>query len=86
MVAELSNGPDVADVGQWRDKKRHLWLMGLIAPTAIFVMLPLVWALNQCRLACGGAGAALDRPILLYVCCRCWTWGSDPTARIRPTR
>jgi hypothetical protein len=25
---------------QWRDKKRHLWLMGLIPPTALFVMLP----------------------------------------------
>ena len=24
----------------WRDKKRRLWLMGLIAPTALFVMLP----------------------------------------------
>jgi alkane 1-monooxygenase len=34
-------------VSQWQDKKRRLWLMGLIAPTALFVMLPLVWALNQ---------------------------------------
>ena len=25
------------ETGQWRDKKRHLWLMGLIAPTALFV-------------------------------------------------
>ena len=40
---------EVSDVNapQWRDRKRHLWLMGLIAPTALFVMLPLIWALNQ---------------------------------------
>src|SRR4051812_24920946 len=35
------------EIEAWRDKKRHLWLMGLIAPTALFVMLPLVWAFNQ---------------------------------------
>ena len=34
-------------VEQWRDKKRHLWLIGLIAPTAVMVMLPIVSALNQ---------------------------------------
>ena len=31
----------------WRDRKRYLWLMGLIVPTALFVMLPVVWGLNQ---------------------------------------
>ena len=42
-VRELSQ----LEVDQWRDKKRHLWLMGLIAPTALFVVLPIVWAFNQ---------------------------------------
>ena len=59
-----SPGPDVED---WRDKKRYLWLMGLIAPTALFVMLPLVWALNHW----GWHGAAQVPlwigPILLYI-------------------
>ena len=32
---------------QWRDKKRHLWLVGLVAPTALFVVLPLVRFMNQ---------------------------------------
>lgn len=32
---------------QWRDRKRYLWLLGLIAPTALFIVLPLVWAFNQ---------------------------------------
>ncbi|MUL76853.1 alkane 1-monooxygenase [Mycobacterium sp. CBMA226] len=43
MSVEVSD----VNVEQWRDRKRHLWLMGLIAPTALFVMLPLIWALNQ---------------------------------------
>ena len=60
---------EVSDVNapQWRDRKRHLWLMGLIAPTALFVMLPLIWALNQ-----AGWHAAAQVPLwigpgLLYV-------------------
>jgi hypothetical protein len=28
-------------------RQEALWLMGLIAPTALFVVLPLVWAFNQ---------------------------------------
>ncbi|MEE3067214.1 MAG: alkane 1-monooxygenase [Actinomycetota bacterium] len=52
---------------QWRDRKRYLWLMGLIPPTALFVMLPIVWGLNQF----GWHGAAQVPmwigPILLYI-------------------
>ncbi len=33
--------------GVWRDKKRHLWLMGLIAPVALLAILPIVWCLNH---------------------------------------
>lgn len=32
---------------QWRDRKRHLWLLGLVPPTAVFVAAALVWAFNQ---------------------------------------
>ncbi|ORJ61395.1 alkane 1-monooxygenase [Mycobacterium simiae] len=56
-----------SDTPVWRDKKRRLWLMGLIAPTALFVMLPLVWAINQL----GWHGAAQlpmwIGPLLVYV-------------------
>ncbi|QQZ14963.1 MULTISPECIES: alkane 1-monooxygenase [Rhodococcus] len=31
----------------WRDRKRYLWLMGLIPPTALFLAAGLVWAFNQ---------------------------------------
>lgn len=63
MSVEVSD----VDVAQWRDRKRYLWLMGLIAPTALFVMLPLIWALNQ-----AGWHAAAQVPLwigpgLLYV-------------------
>ena len=54
-------------VTEWRDKKRYLWLMGLIAPTALFVMLPITWGLN--RLGWHGAAQVplWIGPILLYV-------------------
>ncbi|MGV0815979.1 alkane 1-monooxygenase [Mycolicibacterium boenickei] len=68
VVAGLSpDGQDVADVRQWRDKKRHLWLMGLIAPTAIFVMLPVVWGLNQAGWHVAAQVPLWIGPILLYV-------------------
>ncbi|EME51490.1 alkane 1-monooxygenase [Rhodococcus ruber BKS 20-38] len=34
-------------VEQWRDRKRYLWLMGLIPPTAIFLATALVWGFGQ---------------------------------------
>ena len=74
------------EIAQWRDKKRHLWLMGLIAPTALFVMLPLVWAFNQW----GWHGAAQVPlwigPILLYIVLPTLDLRFGPTVRTRPTR
>ncbi|MGW0175403.1 alkane 1-monooxygenase [Rhodococcus sp. NPDC003322] len=32
---------------QWRDKKRHLWLLGLVPPTAVFLAAALVWGFNE---------------------------------------
>ncbi|QZT63702.1 alkane 1-monooxygenase [Mycolicibacterium austroafricanum] len=55
------------DVEQWRDKKRYLWLMGLIAPTALFVMLPLIWALNQFGWHVAAQVPLWIGPILLYI-------------------
>ncbi|MFF0816533.1 alkane 1-monooxygenase [Rhodococcus sp. NPDC003318] len=31
----------------WRDRKRHLWLLGLVPPTAVFVAAGLVWGFNE---------------------------------------
>ena len=55
------------EIAQWRDKKRHLWLMGLIAPTALFVMLPLVWAFNQWGWHAVAQVPLWIGPILLYI-------------------
>jgi alkane 1-monooxygenase len=55
------------EIAQWRDKKRYLWLMGLIAPTALFVMLPLVWAFNQWGWHAAAQAPFWIGPILLYI-------------------
>lgn len=63
---EISDVTDT-DAEQWRDKKRYLWLMGLIAPTALFVMLPLIWALNQLGWHAAAQVPLWIGPILLYI-------------------
>ncbi|OCB26813.1 alkane 1-monooxygenase [Mycobacterium malmoense] len=59
--------PEASDPPAWRDKKRHLWLMGLIAPTALFVVLPLVWAMNSFGWKTGSQALLWIGPILVYV-------------------
>ena len=39
--------PEQAVEIEWRDKKRYLWLLGLIAPTSVLVAAGFVWAFNQ---------------------------------------
>ncbi|WP_338893631.1 alkane 1-monooxygenase [Rhodococcus sovatensis] len=34
-------------VDEWRDRKRYLWLMGLVPPTAVFMALGVIWAFNM---------------------------------------
>jgi alkane 1-monooxygenase len=63
VTTELSD----VEIAQWRDKKRYLWLMGLIAPTALFVVLPLVWAFNQWGWHAAAQVPFWIGPILLYV-------------------
>lgn len=55
------------DAAQWQDRKRHLWLMGLIVPTALFVMLPVVWALNEANRHAAAQAPFWIGPILLYL-------------------
>src|SRR6201996_5807098 len=63
----------------WRDKKRRLWLMGLIAPTALFVMLPIVWGMNQLGWHTAAQVPLWIGPILLYVLLPLldWRYGAD---------
>ena len=53
--------------GTWRDKKRHLWLMGLITPTALLVILPLVWALNRAGWQTASQALFWIGPMLTYL-------------------
>ncbi len=56
-----------AGAAVWRDKKRHLWLLGLVAPTMAFVMLPIVWAMNQAGWQTGSQVLFWIGPMLIYV-------------------
>jgi alkane 1-monooxygenase len=52
---------------QWRDKKRRLWLMGLIAPTALFTVMPFVWALNHVGWTTASQAFFWIGPALVYL-------------------
>jgi alkane 1-monooxygenase len=67
QVSTETAGSAAASGAQWRDRKRYLWLMGLIAPTAMFVMLPIVWGLNQFGWHVSAQVPLWIGPILLYV-------------------
>lgn len=51
----------------WQDKKRHLWLLGLIAPTMLFLVLPLVWAMNQAGWQTASQTLLWVGPFLIYL-------------------
>src|SRR5246127_1261415 len=67
QVGRQSEAPEVTEAPVWRDRKRRLWLMGLIAPTALFVMLPIVWAMNRLGWHAAAQVPLWIGPILLYV-------------------
>jgi alkane 1-monooxygenase len=67
QVSTETAGSAAASGAQWRDRKRYLWLMGLIAPTAMFVMLPIAWGLNQFGWHVSAQVPLWIGPILLYV-------------------
>ncbi|BDN81233.1 MULTISPECIES: alkane 1-monooxygenase [Mycobacterium] len=61
-----SDVPDAPET-EWRDKKRYLWLMGLIAPTALFVVLPIVWGLNHFGWHLAAQVPLWVGPMLVYI-------------------
>ncbi|NKY59061.1 alkane 1-monooxygenase [Nocardia flavorosea] len=46
MTTSAMHSPDTA-TPPWRDRKRYLWLLGLVAPTALLLAAALVWTFNQ---------------------------------------
>jgi alkane 1-monooxygenase len=51
----------------WQDKKRYLWLMGLIVPTLLLAILPIVWAMNRFGWQTASQVLFWIGPILLYI-------------------
>ncbi|MDH6677707.1 alkane 1-monooxygenase [Rhodococcus sp. LBL1] len=60
-------GESTAPAPAWRDKKRYLWLLGLVPPTAVFVAMALVWATNAAGLGAVAPVWWWIGPILVYV-------------------
>jgi len=52
---------------EWQDKKRYLCLMGLIGPTLLLTVLPVVWAMNQAGWQSASQVLFWIGPILLYI-------------------
>ncbi|WP_241385946.1 alkane 1-monooxygenase [Rhodococcus sp. CH91] len=61
--ADSLDEPDL----RWHDRKRHLWLLGLVPPTALFVATALVWAGNQFGLQSVTPVLWWIGPMLIYV-------------------
>ena len=80
--------PDVPEVPEteWRDKKRYLWLMGLIAPTALFVMLPIMWGLNQFGWHAAAQVPLWIGPFLVYILLPLLDLRFGPDGQNPPTR
>ena len=59
-MSTAESSPDQQSVAAWKDKKRHLWLLGLIPPTALFLAAALVAGFNW-------LGADLVAPVWWWI-------------------
>ena len=62
MTTELE--PEVA---VWRDKKRYLWLIGLVPPTMLLAILPIIWGMNQLGWQAASPALFWIGPFLVYL-------------------
>jgi alkane 1-monooxygenase len=67
VTAAMSDSAQVTAAPEWRDRKRYLWLVGLVAPTAVFVVLPLIKVLNQQGWHTASQVLLWIGPVLLFV-------------------
>ena len=68
MLTQIDPGGDsTAAADEWRDKKRYLWLLGLIIPTMLFLVLPIVWGLNSLGWHTGSQALFFIGPVLFYL-------------------
>ena len=84
MASDLSEAK-ASSVAPWRDKKRYLWLMGLIVPDR-----GVGDAARSCGRSTSGAGMRPRRRrsgsarSWSTSCCRCWTWRFGPDGQNPP--
>ena len=52
---------------EWQDKKRRLWLMGLVFPTLIITATPFIWGMNQLGWYPASQVLFWIGPIVLYI-------------------
>jgi len=55
------------DTMDWQDKKRRLWMMGLVFPTLVLIVTPFIWGMNQLGWYPASQVLFWIGPILLYV-------------------
>jgi alkane 1-monooxygenase len=67
VVSTVDASSNAQTAQQWRDKKRYLWLVGLVAPTALLLVLPGVWALNRHGWHTASQALLWIGPLLVYV-------------------
>ncbi|WP_420752534.1 alkane 1-monooxygenase [Rhodococcus sp. O3] len=67
MTTRDIDRPQPTPAQQWRDRKRYLWLLGLVPPTAIFVATALVWAFGQLGWSAVAPVWWWIGPLLVYV-------------------
>ncbi|MBJ8348135.1 alkane 1-monooxygenase [Antrihabitans sp. YC2-6] len=65
-TAEIETSEQVS-APPWRDRKRYLWLLGLVAPTWVFVGAALVWGFNEIGWTQVSPAFWWIGPLLLYV-------------------
>ena len=63
-IAETQSQPGV---GRWRDRKRYLWLLGLILPTSLLVAVAVAWLFGRLDWTAATPVVWWIGPILLYV-------------------
>ncbi|KXT57289.1 alkane 1-monooxygenase [Gordonia sp. QH-12] len=56
-----------AEVVEWRDKKRYLWLLGLVPPTAVFMATGLVALFNWASDALGWSWVSTVSPVWWWI-------------------
>lgn len=65
-MATIAETQSVIGVARWRDRKRYLWLLGLILPTSLFLAVAVAWVFGKLDWTAATPVVWWIGPILLY--------------------